>query len=64
MNFMTLIYILFVIAGFSLVYWALMQFTLPQPLKVILIVVMGLIGLAILWNLLAGGTGHFALRGP
>lgn len=57
MNFMTLIYILFVIAGFSLLYWGITQFALPQPVKVVLIVVMGLIGLALLWNLIGGGGG-------
>ena len=55
--FTTLVYVLFVVAGFSLLYWGITQFTLPQPVKVVLIVVLGLIGLGLLWNLIGGHGG-------
>ncbi len=50
----TLIYVLFVVAAFSLVYWGVSKMALPDPVRTVLIVVMGLIGLLILWNLIAG----------
>ncbi len=50
----TLIYVLFVVAAFSLVWWGVSKMPLPDPVRIVLIVVMGLIGLLILWNLIAG----------
>lgn len=58
----TMLYVLFVIAAFSLVYWGLSQLTLPQPVRVILIVVCGLIGLVLCWNLLVPLLGSAPLR--
>lgn len=56
--FLTLILVLIVIAAFSLLYWGLTQMTLPQPVKIVLIVVLGLIGLAIIYNSVASGGFH------
>ncbi len=58
---MTLIGVIIVIAAFALVYWGLTQVALPQPIKVVLIVVFGLIALAIVYNWVIAGGGHLAL---
>ncbi len=55
--FTTLLYVLFVVAAFSLIYWGFTRMALPEPVKTILMVVLGLVGLWLLWSLIASG-GH------
>ena len=57
-----ILYVLFIVAGFSLLYWGLSQFALPQPVRVVLIVVCGLIGLVLVWNLLVPFLGGHSLN--
>jgi Co/Zn/Cd efflux system component len=60
--FTQLILILLILAAFSLVYWAVQQFALPQPMKVIILVILGLVGLVMIWNFVAGGGVNLHLR--
>jgi hypothetical protein len=53
----TLITIFIILAAFALVYWGMSQLTLPPTIKVVIVVIMGLIALAFIWNLFAGGGG-------
>lgn len=48
---------------FAVLYWGITQFALPQPMKVVLIVIMALFGLLLIWNFVAGGhTASLSLR--
>lgn len=60
--FTTLILALILIAAFALVWWGISQLTLPQPVKVVLLVILGLIALAVIYNTVAGGGLHLSLR--
>ncbi len=57
MNIMTLIGIIILIAAFALVYWGVNQFAFPQPVKIVITVVFGLIALALIWAMVGGGGG-------
>lgn len=57
--FTTLILLIIVIAAFSLIWWGVNSLTLPQPVKVVLLVCLGLLALAFIYNAVAGGGVHF-----
>ena len=57
----TLIVVLLVLAGFALVWWGINALTLPQPVKVVVLVILGLVMLAIVYQYVVGG-GHLVLR--
>jgi hypothetical protein len=59
--FNTLILLLIILAAFSLVWWGINALPMPQQLKVIILVILGLIALAFIWNQFAGG-GPVAYR--
>lgn len=56
----TLILVLIILAAFSLVWWGVNSLTLPQPVKVVVLVILGLIALLFIYNSIGGG--HLALR--
>ena len=62
----TMIAVIIILAAFSLLWWGVNALALPQPIKVVILVVLGLIGLAFLYNMFAGGgmgVGHsFSFR--
>ena len=60
--FTTLILVLILIAAFSLVWWGVSSLALPQPVKVVILVVLGLIALAVIYNFVAGGGAHLTLK--
>lgn len=56
----TLVWLVCIVAAFALVYWYLTTVSLPPAVKNLIIVVMGLIAIAFIYNLFAGGGGiHF-----
>lgn len=52
--FTTLILALIILAAFSLVWWGVSQLGLPQPVKVVILVILGLIALAFIYNSIGG----------
>lgn len=55
----TMIAVIIILAAFALLWWGINQLTLPPPFKVVILVVLGLIGLAFLYNMFAGGSLGF-----
>lgn len=53
--FTTLILILVLLAAFALVWWGVSRLTLPEPVKTVILVILGLVALAIIYNSVAGG---------
>jgi hypothetical protein len=62
MTFHTLILLFLIIAAFALLYWGMTQLTLPPNVKTVIIVLMGLIALAFIYQTLVGGSLGFGLR--
>ena len=58
----TLILLFVLVAAFALVYWGMTALPLPPVVRVVIIVVMGLIALAFIYNTFVGGGTGFALR--
>jgi hypothetical protein len=58
----SLILLFIIIAAFALVYWGMTQMTLPPTIRTVIIVIMGLIALAFIYNMFAGGGLHLGLR--
>jgi hypothetical protein len=57
----TMILVLIILAAFSLLWWGINQLALPQPIKVVVLVILGLIGLLFIYNMFAGGV-NFSIR--
>jgi hypothetical protein len=60
--FTTLILALILLAAFALVWWGISSLTLPQPVKVVILVILGLLALAAIWNFISGGGAHLTLH--
>lgn len=56
--FTSLILVIIILAAFSLIWWGINSLTLPQPVKVVILVAIGLIMLAIIYNAVASGGFH------
>jgi len=52
-----LIYLLFALAAFSILWWAVTQLTLPPPVRTVVIVVAAVVALIFLWQV-AGPYTH------
>jgi hypothetical protein len=50
----TLIWLVCIVAAFALVYWYLTTVALPPAVKNLIIVLMGLVAIAFIYNLFAG----------
>jgi hypothetical protein len=59
--FTTLILVLILLAAFALVWWGVSSLAIPQPVKTVILVILGLIALAIIYNAVAGGGLHLSL---
>ncbi len=59
--FATLILVLILLAAFALVWWGISRLTLPEPVKTVILVILGLLMLAFIYNSVAGH--HVALLG-
>lgn len=59
--FTTLILAIILLAAFALVWWGVSQLTLPQPVKIVILVILGLLALAFIYNSVAGGGVHLSL---
>jgi hypothetical protein len=57
-----MILVLIILAAFSLLWWGINQLSLPQPIKVVVLVILGLIGLLFIYNMFAVGGVNFSLR--
>lgn len=60
--FTTLVLIIILLAAFSLIWWGVNSLTLPQPIKTVILVILGLAVLAFIYNAVAGGGVHFPMR--
>lgn len=60
--FTTLILVLIILAAFALVWWGVSTLTIPQPVKTVILVILGLVMLAIIYNAVATGGFHFAVN--
>ena len=60
--FTTLILVLILLGAFALVWWGVNRMAVPEPIKTIVLVILGLIALAIIYNAVAGGGFHLGLR--
>jgi hypothetical protein len=54
--FLTLILVLVILAAFALVWWGIGRLTLPEPIKTVILVILGLVALAFIYNSVASGT--------
>lgn len=61
---MTILLLLILLAAFSLVWWGVNRMAVPEPIKTIVLVILGLIALLFIYNMIAGGGMHFSLRNP
>jgi Co/Zn/Cd efflux system component len=56
MNFITLLILVFIIlAAGALFWWAVQRLALPEPFKTVVLLIIGLVALALLYNFIAGG---------
>ena len=60
--FTTLILVLILLGAFALVWWGVNRMAVPEPIKTIVLVILGLIALAIIYNAVAGGGFHLSLH--
>ena len=60
--FTTLILAIILLAGFALVWWGISQLTLPQPVKIVILVILGLLALAFIYNAVSGGGVHLNMH--
>jgi hypothetical protein len=58
----TMILILIILAAFSLLWWGINALSLPQPIKVVVLVILGLIALLFIYNMFANGGSVPTLR--
>lgn len=58
--FVTLILVLIILAAFGLVFWGASRMGIPEPIRTIMLVIVGLIALAFLYSLVAGGGLHLS----
>ncbi len=54
-----LITLLVVLAIFAIIWWAITQLALPQPFRIVAVVVMAVVALIVLLQLLPGHALHF-----
>lgn len=59
--FTTLILVLILLAAFALVWWGVSSLAIPQPVKTVILVILGLVALAIIYNSVAGGGLNLSL---
>lgn len=58
----TLILIILILAAFSLLWWAVNALALPQQVKVVVLVILGLLALVVIWNFVQSGSPRLSLR--
>lgn len=58
----TLILILILLAAFSLVWWGVGRMAVPEPIKTIVLVIMGLVALVVIYQMVVGGWHAPMLR--
>jgi hypothetical protein len=60
--FTTLVLILILLAAFSLVWWGVSRMAVPEPIKTIVLVIMGLVALVFIYQMVLGGWHAPSLR--
>jgi hypothetical protein len=60
--FTALILVLILVAAFSLLWWGVSALALPPPVRVVLLVILGLIALGVIYNFVVSGGVHLSLR--
>ncbi len=58
----TLALIFVVLAAFALAWWGIGRLGLPEPIKTVVLVLLGLFALILIYNFVAGGGLHTGLR--
>ncbi len=53
--FTTVILIIIVLAAASLLWWGISRLALPEPIKTVVLVILGLVMLWFIWNFVANG---------
>jgi hypothetical protein len=52
---MTILLIFIVLAGFALIWWGIGRLTIPEPIKTVVLVILGIVALVMIYNFVAGG---------
>ena len=59
----TLLLLLILLAAFALVWWGVGRLAVPEPIKTIVLVILGLLALVFIYNMVSGGGfGSFRLQ--
>ena len=58
----TILLLLILLAAFSLIWWGVNRMAVPEPIKTIVLVILGLLALLAIYNMVAGNGLHFNLR--
>jgi hypothetical protein len=58
----TILLLLILLAAFSLVWWGVNRMAVPEPIKTIVLVILGLLALLFIYNMVAGGGLHLTMR--
>jgi hypothetical protein len=58
----TILLLLILLAAFSLIWWGVNRIAVPEPIKTIVLVILGLLALLVIYDLVAGNGLHFNLR--
>lgn len=59
---MTMVLIFIVLAAFALVWWGIQRLAIPEPIKTVVLVILGLVALVMIYNFVAGGGMHVSLK--
>lgn len=60
--FTTLVFVIIILAAFALVWWAIQRLAVPEPVKTVVLVILGLVMLYFVWQFVASGGRLPALR--
>ena len=58
----TILLLLILLAAFSLVWWGVNRMAVPEPIKTIVLVILGLLALLFIYNMVSGGGLHLSMR--
>ena len=58
----TILLIFIILAGFALIWWGIGRLAIPEPIKTVVLVVLGIVALVMIYNFVAGGGIHVNFR--
>jgi hypothetical protein len=59
---MTVVLIFIILAAFALVWWGVQRLAIPEPIKTVVLVILGLVALVLIYNFIAGGGVRLNFR--